>query len=88
MDFITSYALRARSFSSFDTGLGLEMSVSNLSASWPIKTGVSLIGRAIIEMFVCMSTKIQQNYETFDIPIEISGLEYEIYIKAHSTKFR
>lgn len=57
-----SYAFLAASFSALLTGAGFAILLAKFSASFPLKTGVSLIGRAMsVLLCVCYQiTKIQQ----------------------------
>ena len=54
-----SYACRALSFSSSDTGDGCSMCQRKRSASLPVRIGVSLIGLAIIVIFLFSAAKIR-----------------------------
>ena len=54
-----SYACRALSFSSSDTGDGWSMCQRKRSASLPVSTGVSLIGLAIINLYLVSAAKIR-----------------------------
>ena len=55
-----SYACRALSFSSSDTGDGWSMCQRKRSASLPVSIGVSLIGLAIIYLYLVSAAKIGQ----------------------------
>ncbi len=57
-----SYAFLAASFSDLLTGAGFAILIAKFSASLPLNTGVSLIGRAMsVLLYVCYYiTKIQQ----------------------------
>ena len=54
-----SYACRALSFSSSDTGDGWSMCQRKRSASLPVSTGVSLIGLAIINLYLVSAANLR-----------------------------
>ena len=54
-----SYACRALSFSSSDTGDGWSMCQRKRSASLPVSIGVSLIGLAIINLYLVSATNLR-----------------------------
>ena len=54
-----SYACRALSFSSSDTGDGWFMCQRKRSASLPVSTGVSLIGLAIINLYLVSAANLR-----------------------------
>ena len=54
-----SYACRALSFSSSDTGDGWSMCQRKRSASLPVSTGVSLIGLAIINLYLVSAADLR-----------------------------
>ena len=58
-----SYACRALSFSSSDTGEGWSMCQRKRSASLPVSIGVSLIGLAIINLYLVSAANIQRKIE-------------------------
>ena len=54
-----SYACHALSFSSSDTGDGWSMCQRKRSASLPVSTGVSLIGLAIINLYLVSAANLR-----------------------------
>ena len=54
-----SYACRALSFSSSDTGEGWSMCQRKRSASLPVSIGVSLIGLAIINLYLVSAANLR-----------------------------
>ena len=54
-----SYACRALSFSSSDTGDGWSMCQRKRSASLPVRIGVSLIGLAIINLYLFSAANLR-----------------------------
>ena len=62
-----SYAFRASSFSALLTGAGFAILLAKFSASFPLKTGVSLMGRAMFVLFVIYRLWQRYNKNQYDV---------------------
>lgn len=78
-----SYALRAASFSALLTGAGFAILLAKFSASRPLNTGVSLIGRAMV-IFLYLLFKYKDTTNFRDIELKIRKIYYKNLLLAEA----